>query len=58
MICNLFEINTQDQVAQIVQQIEYVLEYLNGCEEEAIGWNLTKDTKRNSAIVRTDLILS
>jgi hypothetical protein len=36
MINNLIEINSHDQVIQIVKKIEYVLEYLNEEDDDEI----------------------
>jgi hypothetical protein len=45
MINNLIEINNRDQVDQIAKQIEYVLDYLNEDEDEAIEKELEERYK-------------
>jgi hypothetical protein len=45
MIKNLIEINNRDQVDQIAKQIEYVLDYLNEDEDEAIDKELEERYK-------------
>jgi replication fork clamp-binding protein CrfC len=56
MIGNLIEINSRDQITQIVKQIEYVLKYLN--EDEAFEKGLEEKYKEELGNLRTTSTIS
>jgi hypothetical protein len=57
MVCNLIEINSQDILTQIMIEIEYVLEYLNKDENEAIEKELENKYKEEISNLKENNII-